>query len=82
MVLEASNSIGKQTFREYSDLLGSRVGVAMNSQFLMYVISGASGSLPDLPVAAVGEDELLLVLEKASAMTLVKDKLIKVEEAS
>lgn len=39
MILEPSNSIGAQTFKEYIKQLKSRVGVAMNSQFLMYVMA-------------------------------------------
>ena len=39
MVLEASNSFGSQTFQEYVQQLKSKVGVAMSSQFLMYVMA-------------------------------------------
>lgn len=38
MILEASNNIGKETFKEYARNLKSRAGVAVSKEFLMYVI--------------------------------------------
>ena len=77
MVLEPSNPISLKVFREYIRQLGGRVGVAFNSKYLMYV-------MPKCPEAdamdPISEDELLLVMEKASSLTLIKDKLIKCEE--
>ena len=64
-------------FKEYIKQLGNRVGVAFNSKYLMYV-------MPKCPEAdaleIITEDELLLVTEKASFLTLIKDKLIKCDE--
>ena len=39
MVLEASNNMGRQVFSEYVKSLQSKVGVALTSQFLMYVMA-------------------------------------------
>lgn len=39
MVLEASNNMGRQVFSEYVKGLQSKVGVALTSQFLMYVMA-------------------------------------------
>ena len=77
MVLEASNSIGRQTFREYVRGLEGRVGVALTSQYLMYVMakSREAGEL-----AEIGEEELLVVVEKASTLALVKDRLTRSED--
>ena len=51
--------------------------MAFNSKYLMYV-------MPKCPEAdaleVITEDELLLVTEKASFLTLIKDKLIKCDE--
>jgi hypothetical protein len=77
MVLEASNSFGSQTFKEYTKQLKVRAGIAMNNQFLMYLIG--KGEQSD-SIEAIREDELLVVLEKASTLTLIKDKLLKSEE--
>lgn len=51
--------------------------MAFNSQFLMYVMAKSEDSDQ---IAEIGEEELLVVLEKASFLTLIKDKLIKSEE--
>lgn len=39
MVLEPSNSIGGVAFKEYIKHLRNKVGVAFNTQFLMYVMA-------------------------------------------
>jgi hypothetical protein len=39
MVLEPSNNIGKVIFKDYIKQLRSKVGVAFNTQFLMYVMA-------------------------------------------
>lgn len=39
MVLEPSNSIGAVAFKEYIKQLRNKVGVAFNTQFLMYVMA-------------------------------------------
>jgi hypothetical protein len=77
MVLEPSNSISSAIFKEYIRQLRTRVGVAMNSKHLMYVMPKSCDSDQIQPI---GEDELLVVLEKASCLTQIKDKLIKCEE--
>ena len=79
MVLEASNSIAKGNFKEYVNQLKNqgKAGVAMNSQHLMYVM--AKSPEADL-IEPINEDELLVVLEKANSLTMIKDKLIKCEE--
>lgn len=74
MVLEPSNSISSGIFKEYIRQLKSRVGVAMNSKHLMYIISKSAES--DL-IEPISEDEMLVVFEKASFLTQIKDKLIK-----
>ena len=77
MVLEASNNFGNAIFKDYIRHLGDRVGVAMNSQYLMYIMGKGEHSES---IEKIGEDELLMVLEKASTLTLIKDKLIKSDE--
>jgi|LakMenEpi03Aug12_release.lakeMendotaPanAssembly.Ray.scaffolds.fasta_scaffold2290725_1 hypothetical protein len=77
MVLEPSNSISSAIFKEHIRQLRTRVGVAMNSKHLMYVMPKSYDSDQIQPI---GEDELLVVLEKASCLTQIKDKLIKCEE--
>lgn len=39
MILEASNNFGALIFKEYVKQLRSKVGVAFNSQFLMFVMA-------------------------------------------
>lgn len=77
MVLEPSNTISLSVFKEYIKHLKSRVGVAMNSRHLMYVMPKNSDSDQ---IHEIKENELLVVLEKASCFTQLKDKLIKCEE--
>lgn len=77
MVLEPSNSISSAIFKEYIKQLRTRVGVAMNSKHLMYVMPKSNDSDQ---IQSIGEDELLVVLERASCLTQIKDKLIKCEE--
>lgn len=77
MVLEPSNTISMGVFKEYIKQLRTRVGVGMNSKHLMYVMPKSNDSDQILPIR---EDELLVVLEKASCLTQIKDKLIKIEE--
>jgi hypothetical protein len=77
MVLEASNSTGAAVFKEYVKQLRAKVGVAMNSQYLMYVMAKSEHSDQ---VEVINDDELLVVLEKASFLTQIKDKLVKCEE--
>lgn len=74
MVLEPSNNISSGIFKEYIKQLRSRVGVAMNSKHLMYIISKSEESDQIEPI---NEDEMLVVFEKASFLTQIKDKLIK-----
>jgi hypothetical protein len=44
MVLEPSNSIGGVIFKEYIKQLKNKVGVAFNSQYLMYVMAKSETS--------------------------------------
>ena len=39
MILEPSNNIGKLIFKDYIKQLRNKVGVAFNTQFLMYVMA-------------------------------------------
>lgn len=39
MILEPSNYIGAEIFKEYIRQLRTKAGVAMNSQYLMYVMA-------------------------------------------
>ena len=49
----------------------------MNSKHLMYIMPKSTDSDQ---IETIREDELLVVLEKASCLTQIKDKLIKCEE--
>ena len=77
MTLEASSNIGRETFKEYIPHLKSKAGVAVSKDFIMYVMSKSEFSDE---IEVIGEEELLVVLEKASSLALVRDKLIKNEE--
>jgi len=44
MVLEPSNSIGALIFKDYIKQLRNKVGVAFNTQFLMYVMAKSPDS--------------------------------------
>jgi hypothetical protein len=38
MILEASNNIGRVTFKEYAKALKTKAGVAISKEFVMYVM--------------------------------------------
>ena len=57
--------------------LQARVGVALTSQFLMYVMAKSKEADQ---LTEISEDELLVVIEKASTLALVKDKLVRSED--
>lgn len=78
MVLEGGSKMGRQTFEEYRRALRERAGVAMSKEYLMYLMGKGPGS--DRFEEDLREDELLVVMEKASTLSLIKDKLIKSEE--
>ena len=48
----------------------------MNKDYLMYIMAKCEHSDE---LEKIGEDELLVVLEKASTLTMIKDKLLKSE---
>jgi hypothetical protein len=79
MILEPSNSTGVAIFKEYVKQLRSKVGVAMNTQFLMYIMAKSEDSDKIEPI---NDNELLVVFEKAAFLTQIKDKLIKCEESA
>ena len=59
MVLEPSNNIGGVIFKDYIKNLRNKVGVAFNSQFLIYVMAKSADSDK---IARIEDDELLVVL--------------------
>lgn len=74
MVLEPSNNISSGTFKEYIKQLSKKVGVGINSKYLMYIMSKSPESEEIEPI---NENQLLVVFEKSALMTSIKDKLVK-----
>ncbi len=76
MVIEPTNSISEATFKGYRTMLKDKVGVAMTSKYVIYIM-GKSDAADELE--KITDQELLMVMEKfGSVHPLLKDKLGKI----
>lgn len=77
MVLEPSNSISQLQFEQYLKVFSYKTGVSVTKNWLIYVIGKTK--LSD-SIRSIKDNELLVVLEKASLSLAIKDKIEPVDD--
>lgn len=78
MVLEPTNSISQPLFEQYIKVFGRRTGVSVTKNWLIYVIGKTE--LSD-SIRNIKDNELLIVLEKTSLSSAIKDKIEPIDDA-
>ena len=77
MILACGSPIHEPLFKEYLRALKGRAGVSSTPHSLMYILTKSKESDE---IQEIRDNELLVVMERASLFSLIKDKLQKCEE--